>query len=186
MNRKRFQVMGMLILLTISIETIGQDNVGSKKHVVGILAGATLSSLSNSQANSRAGFMGGLYWEVKLSERLSAMPNLLYIERGAEGLKLAYLSLPLQLKYNINEKFSMASGIAWDDLLSVNGGSINGNQYNIYDWRIPITIGYNISNRLAVGLNYNFGLSDITVNDNMTVRNNWGSLGLVYKIKGFD
>ena len=110
------------------------------------------------------------------------MPNILYAERGADGLKLAYLSIPIVLKYNISNKIAIATGIAWDDLLMVNGKSVDKDQYNLSDWRIPVTLGYNITSHLSIGLNYNFGLSDISKNDNVNLKNNWGSLALAYKI----
>jgi len=48
--------------------------------------------------------------------------------------------------------------------------------------RIPVGIGYNISEKLRLGINYNFGLTDITTNDDVTMRNNWGSIVLAYVV----
>ena len=153
--------------------------------IIGVVAGGTLSKISNYDANSIIGFIGGIYLEFRFSEKLSMMPNILYAERGAEGLKLAYLSIPIVLKYNISDKMAIGTGIAWDDLIAVNGKGFSSNDYNIYDWRIPVTVGYNITRHLSIGLNYNFGLSDISKNDNMKMKNNWGSLALAYKIYSF-
>ena len=110
------------------------------------------------------------------------MPNILYAERGAEGLKLAYLTIPIVLKYNISEKFGIAAGVAWDDLITVKADSSGKDDFNTDDWRIPITLGYYITDHLSLGISYSFGLTDITKNDNETLRNNWGSISLAYKI----
>ena len=110
------------------------------------------------------------------------MPNILYAERGAEGLKLSYLSIPNVLKYNPTDKFSIATGVARDDLLSVKSDAHQYDDFKKDDWRIPVTLGYKITDHLSIGINYSFGLSDITPNDTQKMKNNWGSIALAYKI----
>ena len=182
--KKHIGQLSILFLFLIFVSTVNGQTEKAKieENIFGVVAGGTLSSISNYDGGSRVGFLGGLYWEWRFSEKFSTMPNILYAERGAEGIKLAYLTIPIVLKYNLSEKFGIAAGIAWDDLLTVKADSLEKDDFRSDDWRIPITLGYNITDHLSVGIGYSFGLTDITKNDNETLRNNWGSLALAYKI----
>ena len=174
--------LAILLLLLVFAGTVKGQTKETKidEHIFGIVAGATSSSISNYEGKSRLGFIGGLYWEWRFSENFSTMPSLLYAERGATGIKLAYLTIPIVLKYRVSEKIGIATGVAWDELLTVNADGFERDDFRTDDWRIPITIGYNISNHLSLGISYSFGLTDITKNDNETLRNNWGSIALAY------
>ena len=182
--KKQIGQLSILFLLLIFVSTVnGQtEKTEIDENIFGVVAGGTYSNISNYDADSRLGFLGGLYWEWRFSEKFSTMPNLLYAERGAEGIKLSYLTLPIVLKYNISDKIGIAAGIAWDELISVNADSLERDDLRTDDWRIPVTIGYNISDHLSAGISYSFGLTDITKNDNETLRNNWASISLAYKI----
>ena len=171
-----------VILIFVATANLFSQKTKIDENIFGVVAGGTFSNISNYEADSRLGFLGGLYWEWRFSEKFSTMPNILYAERGAEGLKLAYLTIPIVLKYNISDKFGIAAGVAWDDLINVKADSLEKDDFNKSDWRIPITLGYYISSHLSVGISYSFGLTDITKNDNETLRNNWGSISLAYKI----
>lgn len=181
---KHINTLATLLLLLVFLSTVNGQTEKTKvdENIFGVVAGGTLSSISNYDGGSRVGFLGGLYYEWRFSEKFSFMPNLLYTERGAEGIKLSYFSWPIVLKYNISDKFGIAAGVAWDDLLSVKADSLEKDDFKSDDWRIPITLGYNITDHLSVGINYSFGLTDITKNDNESLRNNWGSIALAYKI----
>ena len=182
--KKHIGQLSILFLFLIFVSSVNGQTEKTKvnENIFGVVVGGTYSNISNYDGDSRLGFLGGLYWEWRFSEKFSTMPNLLYAERGASGIKLSYLTIPIVLKYNISDKFGIAAGIAWDELLSVNADSLSKDDFRTDDWRIPITLGYNITDHLSVGIGYSFGLTDITKNDNESLRNNWGSLSLAYKI----
>ena len=177
----------LAVLLMIAFSSNGQsDKTRIDENIFGIIVGGTFSNISNYDAKESIGFQAGLYWEWKFSEKFSAMSNILYTERGAKGngnlpnIKLGYLIFPAMLKYNISDKVGIATGIAWDALVSANGDGIRKSDFKDDDWRIPITLGYHISENLAIGINYNFGLSDITRFDDESLKNNWASISLAY------
>ena len=155
----------------------------------GLVAGGTLSNISNYDADNLIGFQGGIYWEWKFSKKFSSLPNLKYTERGAKGkgdlptVKLAYFSFPLMLKYSITDQFWVAAGVAWDYLLTVKSDSLTTDDFKDYDQRIPIEIGYYISDNLSLSVGYNIGLRDISESDNTTQKNNWASISLAYIIR---
>ena len=170
-----------LLLLVIVTTVKGQkEKTKINENYFGIVAGGTLSKISNYDAESRLGFIGGLYWEWKFSEKFSTMPSLLYAERGAAGLRLSYLTIPIVLKYNISDKIGIATGIAWDELLTVKSDDYKYSELRHDDWRIPVTLGYNFSDHLALGISYSFGLSSIHPDADKKYKNNWGSIALAY------
>ena len=185
--KKQSSQLATLFLLLLFVGTVNaQTGKKESENIFGIIVGGTLSNISNYDATNRLGFMGGLYWEWKFSEDFSTMPSILYAERGATGkgdrssIKLSYITIPIVLKYSLSETISIATGLAWDELLSVQADGLNSDDVRHDDWRIPITLGYHISDHLSLGLSYSFGLTDITKNDEETLRNNWGSIALAY------
>ena len=172
-------ILALSLIFTDSVK--GQSGEKMKDNdYLGILAGATLSNISNYNADSRIGFIGGLYWEWKFSEKFSTMPSLLYAERGAKGLKLSYITIPIVIKYHVTDKISVATGLGWDELIAVNSDDFKYKDIRHDDWRIPVTLGYNFTDHLALGINYNFGLSSIMPDATEKLKNNWGSIALAY------
>ena len=169
-----------ILLISTSVVNGQTEKVKIDQNNFGIVIGGSLSGISNYSGDSRVGFIGGVYWDWRFSEKLSLMANILYLERGATGFKSSYLGFPVVLKYNVTPKISLATGIAWDDLLAVNSVDYKYGEVNRFDWRIPFTAGYFITEKLAVGINYNIGLSDITPDDAVKMSNNWGSISLAY------
>jgi hypothetical protein len=174
-------------ILTILLAFVSTVNGQTEKtrigeSIYGIVAGGILSNISNYDADSRLGFLGGIYLEWRFSEKFSKMSNLLYAQRGAESIKLSYFSWPIVLKYNLSEKIGIAAGVAWDDLLSLKADSLERDDFRTDDCRIPMTLGDYISDHLSAGISYSFGLTDITKNDNESLRNNWESISPACKI----
>ena len=180
--KKKINLISILMFSLIFTNSVSGQSSQKMKDInyFGILAGGTLSNISNYDADPRVGFIGGFYWEWEFFEKFSTMPSLLYAERGATGLKLSYITIPLVLKYYVSEKISVATGLGWDELIVVNSDEYKYSDIRTSDWRIPVTVGYNLSNHLAIGINYNFGLSSITPDANEKLRNNWGSIALAY------
>ena len=175
-----------LLLLAFAGTVNGQTGNTHPENIFGVVVGGTVSGISNYDADHRLGFLGGLYWEWKFSERYSTMPSILYAERGATGrgglpsIKLSYITIPIVVKYQFSERIGVATGIAWDELISVSAEGHGKDEFRTDDWRIPITLGYSISEHVASGVSYSFGLTDITKNDDEALRNNWASISLAY------
>ena len=182
----QFSQLAALFLLLVFAGTVNAQTEKKLPDVLGIVVGGTLSNISNYDANYRVGFLGGVYWEWKFSEKFSAMPSLLYAQRGATGkgdlpsIQLSYLTFPIVVKYNLSKKIGIATGVAWDDLLTVKADGLERSDFAVYDWRIPITLGYYVSDHWSLGISYSFGLTDITKNDKEDLRNNWGSISVAY------
>ena len=182
MKRTHLKALASILLLLVFVFAVNGQTEKTKinENYFGIVLGGTYSSISNYDADSRLGFLGGLYWEWKFSEKFSTMPSILWAERGTKDLKLSYITIPLVLKYSVTKKFAIASGLGWDELITVNSDDYEYRDIRTSDWRIPVTLGYNISDKLAIGISYSFGLSDITPDDDLVLKNNWGSISLAY------
>jgi hypothetical protein len=162
-----------------------------KRNIFGVYTGGVYSSISDYEGKAKVGFIGGLYWEFRISEKISLMSNLLYSQRGENGkgdlsnVKLGYFNMPLTIKYNLSDKLGISTGINSDLLLSVDGDGVNKDDFKKSDWAIPVGISYDIDNNLQLGIIYNIGLSNITKSNIIDgdLKNNWGSISLSYLFK---
>ena len=189
MKKQIIQLSMLFLILIIACNVNGQSEKTKRKPALGILVGGTLSNISNYDAANRFGFAAGVYAQQNLSEKLSLITSISYAQRGAlskdnlVSIKLDYLTFPFMLQYKMSDKVAISSGIAWDDLLIVNGKKVDTDVYRLSDWRVPVGLSYSISQKIKIGFAYSFGLTDITKNDTEKLRNNWGSLALVYMFK---
>jgi len=179
----------LISLFLINVNAFAQTK--EKKNVFGVYTGGVVSSISDYDGKAKIGFIGGLYWEFRISEKISLMSNLLYSQRGENGkgdlsdVKLGYFNMPLTIKYNLSDKLGISTGINSDLLLSADGDGVKKDDFKKSDWAIPIGISYNISQDLQLGAIYNIGLTDIAKSNesNNKLKNNWGSISLSYLFK---
>jgi len=158
-----------------------------KKNFFGIVAGVSVSTLTNYEGKPLSSFTGGLLWDWKFSEKFTLPTIITYNQRGenengdVESLKLGYIYSSTMLKYLVNDKFSVASGVFWDNLITVGDNSIhNWETLRRSDFGIPIAVSYNITSRIEMGACYNFGLLNKSYIPGTTLKNNWGTLTMAY------
>ena len=152
--------------------------------IYGIIVGGTLSKISNYGGDSRLGLTFGLYWETKISNKFSIMSNILYSERGSKGndktsdIKLTYINFPTMVKYRLSENIAVSTGINFD--YKIDSKTSTKTEFEEFDWGIPFGVSFKISNNLLLNGVYSFGMRDITENDNLSLKNNWGSISISY------
>ena len=158
-----------------------------KKNFFGIVAGASVSTLTNYDGKPFISLTGGLLWDWKFSEKFTLSNVISYNQRGenetgdVESLKLGYIYQSNMLKYLVNEKFSVATGVFWDNLITVSENSMyNWETLRRSDFGIPIAVRYNITSRIETGACYNFGLLNKSNMPGTTLKNNWGTLTIAY------
>lgn len=159
----------------------------TKKDFFGIVAGASAATLTNYDGKPLISLTGGLLWDWKFSEKFTLPTIITYNQRGenenddVESLKLGYIYSSTMLKYLVNEKFSFASGVFWDNLISVSEHSIHTREtLRASDFGIPIAVNYNMTPRIEIGACYNFGLLNKSYIPGTTLKNNWGTLTIAY------
>lgn len=152
--------------------------------VYGVIVGGTVSKISNYEGDSRLGLTFGLYWETRISNKFSLMSNILYSERGAKGndktsdIKLTYINSPVMVKYRLSENIAISTGVNLD--YNIGSKTSIKTEFKEFDLGIPLGINFRISNNLQLNGVYSFGMSDITENDNLSLKNNWGSISISY------
>lgn len=182
----------VLLALLFSIpESFAQDKSEKpKKNFFGIVAGASAATLANYDGKPLISLTGGLLWDWKFSEKFTLPTIITYNQRGenengdVESLKLGYIYSSTMLKYLVNEKFSLASGVYLDNLITVSEHSIHTKEtLRASDFGIPIAVNYNMTPHIEISACYNFGLLNKSYMPGTTLKNNWGTLTIAYVFK---
>jgi len=162
-------------------------------------------------ANNRTAFHFGGLVEFTLSDKFAIQPELYYSSEGSSfkdsfitddnvidmetNINVNYISLPVMVKYNINKNVFFEAGPQMDFLVSVDSkmqASDNlyaeaGDLEDIKDdldsnnYGFGIGIGYKADNGIFLNTRYVLGLSDITKNEIVAIKNNGFhfSIGLI-------
>lgn len=112
------------IFIAVGLVTICTASMLAQGLGFGIKAGANISNTNitsdqySLDTKSKFGFHGGVFVTFMFSEKLGIQPELLYSTQGSEydestfdgKLTLDYILVPVLLRYNINEMFSIHAG----------------------------------------------------------------------------
>ncbi len=184
--------MKKIILTAIAVFAFGFAN--AQKVEFGAKAGINLAKLTDfEEANpsNRVGFLGGVFAEIKLTEKFSIQPEILYSEEGVKGklndleivqisssidanftLKLSYIRIPVLAKFYASEAFYFEAGPQIGFLTSskmkvkTNFNSAEGTQdlkdtFKSVDYNMAVGLGYNFTKKISLTGRYNFGLTNI-------------------------
>lgn len=163
----------------------------SKTAQFGMKGGLNLANLkSDSDTNIKAGVHAGFFVEIKLDDKFSIQPELLFSMQGAkseypfeldgtvydveETVKLAYLNVPVMAKFYATREFSILAGpqagflVGAKDKVKVtyqgesNTQTVDAKDYvQSVDFGLNFGIGYDFSDKVGVEARYNLGLSNI-------------------------
>ena len=187
--------MKKIILCVVAIFAFGYAN--AQKAQFGIKAGVNFATLTGDvgDASSIVGFNVGGFAEIKVSEKFSVQPELLYSTQGAtlesEGQKvdfnLSYLNIPVMAKYYVAPKFNLEIGPQIGFLTSAKGKAmgISADMKDLFkstDFGLNFGAGYDFTNKFSAGIRYNLGLSNIAEDSgDESAQNSVVSLSLGYK-----
>jgi hypothetical protein len=119
-----------------------------------------------------AGINIGFFMVVPVTDKLFFQPEYAFAQMGGEVkstgtvYKMNYLSLPLFLKYQLHEKFSLMAGPQFDMLVKAKktaGGSTTDITHDTEERSIGITGGieYGITNSISLCARYMHGFNHI-------------------------
>ena len=157
------------IILTV-IAVLGFAFANAQKVEFGAKAGLNLANLIGDVQNNstRVGFLVGTFAEIKVAQKFSIQPELLYSTQGLKydggKLLLDYLNVPVLVKYYVESKFSLEAGPQIGFLLSAkdkfDGKSVSRevdtkDEYEKIDFGLNFGLGYNLTEKLSIGARYN-------------------------------
>ncbi|RZJ50011.1 MAG: PorT family protein [Flavobacterium sp.] len=159
------------ILSAIAVMIFGYINAQQTKF--GVKGGLNISSFSgNNNSKGLLGFHIGGLAEIKIIERLSVQPEILFSTQGASfdpngdiiggDTKLNYINIPVLAKFYITKKVTVESGPQIGFLVSARDTGYDvKDMYRSTDLGINFGGGYNFTDHFAVGLRYTVGLSRV-------------------------
>lgn len=147
------------ILVVLSVVSYGQAKVE-----LGLKGGVNLASLNggNVDGDNITAWHGGAYGLIKIT-KIGIQPEALFSKRGADGLDLGYLDVPVMLKYYLAAGLNLQVGPQFGVLLNAedaNGNDVKGTLKNS-DLSAAIGAGFDLPMGLSLTGRYIIGLSDV-------------------------
>lgn len=160
----------------------------------GLKAGLNISTISNSNANSKAGFYGGVFANIPVAQDFSVQPEVLYSGQGAKAksnsdikLNTDYIAVPVMLQYNLIPNLYVEAGPQFAFLISAkgkgNGASVDvKDDFKTFDFGLGLGAGYYFTQNIGVNVRYTAGLTKIAKEDDGdSSKNGVFQIGLAYK-----
>ena len=175
--------------------TIGFANAQETKF--GVKAGLNLSSFSGeSDLQVRPSFYVGGLVEIKINEKFSVQPELVYSSQGTKykndsdyTSKVDYLNIPVMAKYLVAKGFSIEVGPQIGFVTSAQdtykGLSQDTKEYiSSTDFSLGFGAGYDVTENINIGLRYNVGLTKVNKTSSpgsSDIKNSVFQIGAAYK-----
>lgn len=195
------KILSLLAAALMVATTINAQDVGSGK--LGLKAGASVTFVTNSDADARVSYYGGATYEYRLSSLIALSPELVFSAQGGESetsytalgttvttstnLKLAYLQIPLLAKFYLGNKFSVDLGPQVGFLLSAkskaDGVTTKITDCNTLELSMALGMTYNFMDCFYANIRYNLGLTNIADADTLgeNYKNGVFQLGVGFK-----
>lgn len=163
--------MKKIILSAIAMMAFAFSNAQETRF--GIKGGLNITSFAGGDywdAKSLVGFQVGGFAEIKIIDRLSIQPEVLYSAQGAKiefagsdsDIKLGYINVPVLAKFYITKQFTVEGGPQLGFLVSAkNDGYDAKNDFKSVDTGFNFGAGYNFTDNFSAGIRYTVGLSNI-------------------------
>ncbi|MFS4473023.1 porin family protein [Chryseobacterium sp. T20] len=163
----------------------------------GVKAGLNISTLSDNDFNSKAGFYGGVFANIPVAQDFSFQPEVMYSGMGAKfkadsdaKANLDYISVPLMLQYNALPNLYLEAGPQFSFLvnskLKYKSNSTDAKDvFKSFDFGIGLGAGYYFTQNIGVTARYVAGLTDVAKNrpdlSEDKAKNGVFQFGLAYK-----
>lgn len=164
--------MKRIFLIAFAVLAFGFANAQQTRF--GIKGGLNVTSFSGGNyydAKSLVGFQVGGFAEIKIIERLSIQPEVLFSTQGAKfdggvdgdfDSKLNYINVPVLAKFYITKQFTVEGGPQLGFLVSAKSdGEDSKDLFKSVDTGFNFGAGYNFTDNVSVNLRYTVGLSNI-------------------------
>ncbi|WP_442264643.1 porin family protein [Tenacibaculum sp. ZS6-P6] len=176
-------------IFTIALFTVSLLCVDAQSINFGVKGGVNFSTLrgDNLDVDSKTGFHIGGIAELKIVDKFSVQPELLFTQLGTSGsqrdFKTSYISLPVMAKYYVFQGLAIEAGpqvsFLIDDELKRSDGTIVDTNVEDFDFGLNFGVGYNFNNGIFFQTRYTLGIT--TVQENPDVKNGAFQLSLGYQ-----
>lgn len=162
---------------------------------IGIKGGVNVYNIKNSndvKYDPRPGLHFGLLGHIHLNSQFALQPELVYSTQGAktkigsDNIIMDYINVPLLLQYMFDNGFRIQAGPQLGLLVRAKSKN-NDNTTDIKDDLKPIDVGLSVGasyvfppSGFGLDARYNFGLSSINKESNVTSTNRGFQLGVFY------
>lgn len=171
--------------------------ITSAQNAIGVKGGVNIASLSEFTGRSRVSGHGGLFLHHTINKNWCFQPELLfsgegqrYFSNGAEHtLALDYLQLPLMIQYYPVPNVYLEAGPQFGVLLSARDkvdefdephANVKGD-FSTAQVALGVGLGLKASEKIIFYGRYNFGLTDVTIFDNIVDHSRVGQLGVALR-----
>jgi hypothetical protein len=187
----------MTALMITSIASAQHSDSPAGNVNIGIKGGVNVYNIKNSndvKYDPRFGLHFGLLGHIHLNSRLALQPELVYSTQGAKTkigsdnmmYNLDYINVPLLLQYMFDNGFRLQAGPQLGFLIRAKT-KVNDTTVDIKDELKPIDVGLSVGasyvfppTGFGLDARYNFGLSSINKESNVTSTNRGFQLGVFY------
>ena len=172
-----------LVAALIGISSIAYSQA---KVEIGLKGGVNMASLNGDNLNSNnvTAFHGGAYGLIKIT-KIGIQPEVLFSKRGDDQIDLAYMDVPVMLKFYLAAGLNVQAGPQFGVLLNAenaNGDDIKDTLKNS-DLSAAMGIGWDLPFGLNVTGRYVLGLKDVNDLPNTpSVKGNTFQLSVGYKL----
>lgn len=133
---------------------------------------ASSASLNQSFTGSSSGFLVGIYFtDIELGDKFEVQPEVDFILVK----DLNEIQVPVLVKYNIAEAFSVLAGPNVGFLLDAPTG------LKSFNYGIDLGAAYDINDKFNVNARYGFGLADLSENSFSEIKLSGFQIGLGYQ-----
>jgi len=177
----------LILFASVFTNTVQAQNTTAKKLNWGYKIGINGSNLrieDGADANWKTGLATGLFFNIKLANKLSLQPEVLYSSMGARNvvngsgsLRLNYFSLPVMAKYKVCKNFSVLAGPQMDMLIQAKTKSSSNqlskvtNDYNESSFNLTGGAEYWPVHCFGFSARYIYGLNDVAGFDRIEMKN---------------
>jgi hypothetical protein len=176
-------LLSLVVLVAVSTASFAQLSGG-------IRAGVNLSDNSGDdvEVDMKAGFQLGLYLVGNLSDKIALQPELVYSSLGSkdddDSYKFNYISIPVLVRYNINDMINIHVGPQFGILASAKYGDEDiKDGLKGLDTGLALGVGLDFA-AFNAGLRYYAGLSNISDADGGDLKNNAIQIVVGYRLFG--
>lgn len=196
----------IMMLFTVAVGSLyfsnsnAQNSIHRKvsENAIGIKGGVNIGNLSEFDGRSRISGHVGVFLHHTINNNWCFQPELLFSGEGQRfysnamehTLALDYLQLPLMIQYYPTPQLYLEAGpqvgvlISAQDKVDQRNGHTNvKSDFAAAQFAIAAGVGVKVSDQVIVYGRYNFGLTDVTVFDNIVDHSRVGQIGIAFRFQ---